>query len=196
MYSKLVATPKLPPPPRSPQNRSVFSCFRGADHAAVGGDEIDGGQVVARPAEPPREVAEAAAERQPGAAGGGDEPEHRGQAVELRLAVHVAEQAAGLGARHAPRRIDPDAAHQRHVEHQPAVADGQSGDVVAAALDRQRQAVLARGVDARDDVGDAETPDDQRRTPIDHRVPDRARLVELRLAGLQDRPPDLRLQFV
>ena len=29
-YSKLVTTPKLPPPPRSPQNRSAFSRLAGA----------------------------------------------------------------------------------------------------------------------------------------------------------------------
>ena len=116
--------------------------------------------------------------------------------MELRLRVHVAEKAAGLSARHALGRIDPDAAHERHVEHQPALAHGQSGDVVSAAFDRQRNAVLTRGVDARDDVGHAEAPDDQRRTPIDHRVPDRARLVESRIAGPQEGPPDPPLEVV
>ena len=78
-----------------------------ADHPAVGGDEIDRRDIVARPAEPPSEIAESASERQPRAAGVGHEPEHRGKAVQLRLAVHVAEETAGLSARHAPRPDRP-----------------------------------------------------------------------------------------
>ena len=116
--------------------------------------------------------------------------------MELGLRVHIAEKAAGLSPRDSLSRIDPDAAHERHVEHQSALADGESGDVVSAALDRQRDGVLTRGVDARDDVGDAEAPCDQRWTPIDHRVPDRARLVESRIAGPQEGPPDPPLQMV
>ena len=101
VYSKLVATPKLPPPPRSPQNRSLCSRSDARSDLAVGGDEIDRRDVVAGPAEAARQVAETAAERQPRAAGGRDEPEHGREPVQLRLAVDVAEQAAGLRARHA-----------------------------------------------------------------------------------------------
>ena len=52
-------------------------------------------------------------------------------------------------------RIDPDPAHERHVKHQTALAHGQAGDVVAAALHRQRHAALASGIDARNHVGDS-----------------------------------------
>jgi hypothetical protein len=70
-----------------PEQVAVLA-LRGAHHPAVGGDEVDGRDVVARPPEPAREVAEPAAERQPGAAGVRDEAEHGRQAVELRLAIH------------------------------------------------------------------------------------------------------------
>ena len=116
--------------------------------------------------------------------------------MDLGLRVHVAEKAAGLSARDALGRIDPDAAHERHVEHQSALANGQPGDVVPTAFDRQLHAVLTRGIHARDDVRYAEAPCDQRRTPIDHRVPDGARLVESRIAGAQEGPPDPPLQMV
>ena len=79
-------------------------------------------------------------------------------------------------------RVHPDAAHQRHVEHQRAVADREAGDVVAAALDREQEAVLARERDAGDDVGHAEAARDRRRPAVDHRVPDRARRLVARRA--------------
>ena len=105
-----------------PPEQIAVLALGGADQPAVGGDEIDRRDVVAGPAEPARQVAEAAAEREPRAAGGRDEAEHGGQAVHLRLAVDVAEQAPGLRARQPLPRVDPHAAHQRHVEHQAAVA--------------------------------------------------------------------------
>ena len=49
--SKQVTTPKLPPPPRSAQNRSGFSVCAGAQPAAVGRDQLCGEQVVAGQAE-------------------------------------------------------------------------------------------------------------------------------------------------
>ncbi len=180
---------------KPPEEVAVLS-LGSADHPAVGRDEIDRCDIVARPPEPPGEIAESASERQARAAGVGDEPEHRGKAVQLRLAVHVTEETAGLSARHRCSRIDPDAAHERHVEHEPAVAHGKSCDVVSTAFDGQRQAVLARNVDTRHDVGHSETPDDQRRTPIDHCVPDRTRLVVGRLAWPQQGAPDPALQVV
>ena len=118
-----------------PPEQVAVLAFGRPQHLAVRGDEVDRREIVAGPAEPPREVAEAAAERQPRAPGRGDEPEHGREPMDLRLRVDVAEEAAGLGVRHALRGIDPHAAHQRHVEHQPAFADGQTGDVVAAAFD-------------------------------------------------------------
>ena len=74
---------------------------------AVGGDDLGLEQVVDGPAEPAGEVAEPAAERQPGDADLGEEAERHGEAVCLGRAVDVAEQAARLhrrGARRPGRR--------------------------------------------------------------------------------------------
>ena len=104
-------------------------------------------------------------------------PGHRGEAVDLGLAVNVTQEAAGLGAGRARDRVHPHAAHERHVEHQSSIAHGKSGDVVTAALDGQSQAALACEVHARHDVGNPEAAHDERRPPVDHGVPKGARFV-------------------
>ena len=109
---------------------------RRAHDLALGGDHVHRDHVVAGPAVAARQVAEAAADGEAGDAGGGDEAEHGRQPVHLRLAVQIAQRAAGLRAADALRRIDPDAAQQRQVDHQPAVAHREAGDVVAAAAHR------------------------------------------------------------
>ena len=65
-----MTTPKLPPPPRSAQNRSGCSLGAGGDEAAVGQHHVGFEQVVDRQAALAREVAEPAAEREPADAGG------------------------------------------------------------------------------------------------------------------------------
>jgi hypothetical protein len=82
-----------------------------------------------------------------------------------------------------------DAAHLREVDHQAAVVDCVAGNVVAAALDRDEQVLLAREVDGVDDIGCAAALHDQRRSTVDQTVPDRARLVVARIAGSQNRSP-------
>ena len=139
---------------------------------------------------PSGEIPEPAAQRQPGDPGGGDEAEWGGEPVQLGLAVHIAEQAAGLSPRGARCRIDPHTAHQRHVEQEPAVAHGEPGNVVPAALYRQTGArLLARELDAGDDVRRPETADHERGPAIDHAVPDGACLVVPWVAGPQERAP-------
>ena len=70
-----VTTPKLPPPPRSPQKRSAFSSLLARTSRAVGGDDVHADDVVRRPAPAPRQVAEPAAQREPRDAGERDEAE-------------------------------------------------------------------------------------------------------------------------
>ena len=74
---------------------------------------------------------------------------------QLRLAVDVAPGRAALHAHRLRRRVDVDAAHLRQVDDEAAVVDRVAGDVVAAALDRERELVLAGEVDRVDDVGRA-----------------------------------------
>ena len=63
--------PKLPPPPRRPQNSSGSLLGVDAQPFAVGGDEVDGAQVVDGEPVPAHQVAEPAAERQPADADAG-----------------------------------------------------------------------------------------------------------------------------
>ena len=101
-----VTTPKLPPPPRIAQNRSAFSSRLARPDLAVGGDDLDLLEVVDRPAEAARQVAEAAAEREAGDADLGDEAEHGRQPVLLRRPVDVLEQAPGPDVREPGLGVD------------------------------------------------------------------------------------------
>ena len=134
-----VTTPKLPPPPRSPQKRSAFSVRVGAHAPPVRRHQVHADDVVRGPAPATGQVAEAAAERQSGDTGQRDEAEHGGKPVPLRLAIHVPQQAPRLRAGDLPRRIHPHAAHERHVQHQRAVGHREARDVVAAALETQQE---------------------------------------------------------
>ena len=115
-----MTTPRCAPAPRTPQNSSGSRVAARVTDAAVGRDDLDAEQVVDRPAEAAAEVAEPAAEREPGDADARDEAERRRQAVPLRGAIDVAERAAGTDRRGARRRVDLDGAQPRHVERQPA----------------------------------------------------------------------------
>ena len=101
----------------------------------------------------------------------------------LGLAIEIAPGRPALGADGAAHGIDPDPPHRRQVDHQPAVAGPEPGDVVAAAAHRQQQIVVGGEPDAGDDVGHAAAPGDQGRPPVDHAVPDPPRLVVGRIAG-------------
>ena len=77
----------------------------GAPCPPVGRDDLHLEQVVDRPAEPARQVAEAPAERQARHPDLRDEAQRRGQPMQLRLAVHLAEEAPRLD-RRGPRLRD------------------------------------------------------------------------------------------
>ena len=94
--------------------RTGRRCRRGSARRtdAVGGDDLDLEQVVDGPPEAAGEVAEPAAERQPGDADLGDEAERRREAVQLGLAIDVAEQAPRLHRRRARLGVDDDPAQR------------------------------------------------------------------------------------
>ena len=102
----------------------------------------------------------------------------------LRLAIEIRPRRPALGPDGAALRIDPNPPHRRQVDHQPAVAGPEPGDVVPSAAHRQQQVVVGGEPDAGDDVGHAAAPGDHGRPPVDHAVPDLARLVVGRIAGL------------
>ena len=74
-----------------PEQVGVLVAAGGAD-LAVGGDDLDREQVVDRPAEAARQIAEAAAERQARDADLREEAQRRGEAVALRGVVDVPER--------------------------------------------------------------------------------------------------------
>ena len=159
----------------------------GAANRAVGRHDLDLEQVVDRPPEAAGQIAETAAQSQSGDPHLGDEPERRREAVELGLAIHVAEKAPGLGCRGSRLGVDDHAAEPGHVECQTGVGECGAADVVAAAADREREPLVASEVHRCHDVGGAGRLDDQRRRLVDHAVPEERRLLEALVARQQHR---------
>ena len=139
-------------PTEAPEEVGVLLLAR-VHEPPVGGHDVHGPDVVARPPESARGVPEAAAQGEPGDARGGDEAEDGRQPVELRLPVHVAEEAARLRPGGPGPRVDPHPPHQGEVEHQAALGHRQARDVVAAALHGQGDSALPGEAHAGDDVG-------------------------------------------
>src|SRR3984893_8622221 len=96
----------------------------GGQKLTVGRDDIRREQVVAAETVLSHQPTEAAAQGQPGDASSRDDPAGAGQAKGLRFSVVLAPGEAGLSARWALNRIDPDTLHRRQVDHSPALADG------------------------------------------------------------------------
>ena len=139
---------------QAPEQLGVLALAR-AHRLPVGGDQVGRDQVVAGQAVLAHQPADAAAEREPGDAGGGDEAAGRGQAEGLGLGVELAPGEAALGPHGARLGVDPDALHRREVDHQAAVAGGVAGHVVAAAAHGDGQALAAGEADRGDDVARA-----------------------------------------
>ena len=143
-------------------------------HHDIGRQQIVTGQAVA-PAEP----AEAAAERQPGDAGRRDRSTGRGEPEGLTLAVEFKVGQPGLGSDGPGDGIDPRTLHPGEINHQTAIAERVPGHTVAAAADRQLEALLPGEVDRRDHVGRTEAARNQGGPPVDHAVEDLAGRVVL-----------------
>ena len=127
--------------------------------------------------------ADAAAQRQAGQAGAGDDAAWRRQPVRQGGGVEVAPGGAAAGPG-APRGgIDAHAAHAAQVDHQPALADAVAGHVVAAAAHRDRQAVGGGPLQGATHVIRRLADRDQRGPAIDHAVEDAPALVVAGVAG-------------
>ena len=101
-----VTMPKLPPPPRTAQNRSGLVVLVGADLGAVAEHELDGGDAVGGHAELPGVPPDAAAERVADDADVGGGAVQGGEAVRGRRLDDVLPEHAGArpGRSGAPRR--------------------------------------------------------------------------------------------
>jgi hypothetical protein len=112
--------------------------FAGRRHDLGRLQVVDGHPVLA--AQP----AEAAAQRQPGKAGGRVDADRRGETVGLGGCVEIREQGAGLDESRGARRDRPRGLHPGEIDDDAAVAHGIAGDVVAAAADGERQSGIHR----------------------------------------------------
>ena len=176
---------------QAPEQVGVLIGGRAHD-VAVRGDDGAGHDVVAGETVLAGQPAHAAAQRQPADAGVRDVAGRGGEAEGLRGPVQRAEHRAALHPG-APRdRIDGDTAQRGEVDHEPAVRDGEAGDVVAAATDADLQVALTGGAHRGDDVVDRGALDDQLRAVVDHPIPDRPGGVVPAGAGSEDLTVEVR----
>ena len=168
---------------QAPEELGLLGLAR-ADEPAVGGDELDGAQVVDREPEVPLQPADSAAERQPGDARVADDPDRADEAVRLRGDVELAEQRAAVRPGR-PRSADPPRprASADMSTSEPAVAPPSP-----AALWPPDRTVISRSCSRanRIAVGDlrgGRRAGDDGRPPIVDRVPQAARIVVAGVVG-------------
>ena len=161
---------------QTPEELGLLGLGR-ADEPAVGGDELDGGQVVDREPEMALEAADSPTERQPGDAGVADDADRADEAVRLRRDVKLAEERAAVRPGDPGPRIDLDAAHRRHVDEEAAVAPPSPAalwppdrTVISRSCSRAKRIAVATS-SALDRAGD------DRRPPIVDRVPEATGVV-------------------
>jgi hypothetical protein len=162
------------PAPEGPEEVGVLVGRRPQD-APVGRDDLRGDQVVRGRAGLAGQPADPAAQGQPGDARVADEATDHGQAVYLGGGIQVAPGRAAAAHRPARGRIDHDPPHAAQVDHQPALADREPGEVVAPAARGELQSPLPTEADGRGDLRGAGAAADERRVAVDGSVPDRAR---------------------
>ena len=169
---------------KRPEELLVLGLARG-EHVSVRGDDLERDEVVRGQPVLAAEPADPAREREPGDARLRDDAERSREAVLLRCGVELAERDAAAGSGRARGGIDLDRLQLAEIEHEPAVGERVAGDAVAASAHRDGEPLLARETDRDRDVLGARDADDAGRAPIDHPVPERARLVVARASGRQ-----------
>ena len=163
---------------------------------AVAGDHVRGQQVVEREAEPPREVADAAAEGQPADAGGRDDAARRGQPEGVRRGVQVAPRRAARDPGRVRQRVDPHTTHGGQVDDHAVVAGAEARDAVATTADRDGQVVVGGEAHRGHHVAGVGRLDDDGGALVDHPVADLACFVVPLVVGAGDGSPQLVAQRV
>ena len=176
--SKPSTTPKLPPPPRTPQNSSLFSAALACRSLSVGRDQVNrvevvdghadsgapGGRIHRPVSDRPRRYARPCRAESRAPAPALRDPPGRAACrppTQTRLVC---------GSTRTPRIPDRSICSPRSQVDWPECA-------VAAALHRHQQVVCAREFDHRLDVGRARGLRDQGRVLVERRIQDHARLV-------------------
>ena len=168
----------------------------GRAHLAVGGDHLGREQVVEAQAVAPGQVADPAAQGEPGHTGGGNDPTGGGQPVGVGGVVEITPGGPAPGAGGPGCRVDVHMPHQRQVDDHPTVVGAETGGAVPAALDRQVQPGFAGEVHRPDDIRGLLGSDDHLRALVEHAVVDGPGLVVARIRRGQDRRPHLRSQLL
>ena len=179
-----MTTPKLPPPPRIAQKQVGVLVGGGADPLAAGEHDLRLEQVVDRQAALAGQVAEAAAEREAADAGGRDDPARGRQPVLVGRGVDFAPECSRRRpARSAPRGrprspSGPRGRGRRRRRTSPARrrCGRRRGPPAGSSWSRAKETTFATS-SASAQVGD------QRGTPVDHRVVDRAGLLVAGVLG-------------
>ena len=184
-----------PATPHAPEQVGVLVLAR-RQHLPVGGDDVDGLQLIDREAVLAHDPADPTAERQAGHAGVGDDPGRHGEPESLGLAIELAEQHAGLRPHGPLLGVDPHAFHRAEVDQQPVIAHRQSGEAVPAAAHGDQQPSLLGEADGGADIGDPGASRDESRVPIDRAVPHLAVLVISRIARADELAVEHRLQLL
>ena len=83
-------------------------------------------------------------------------------------------------------RVDPDPFHLGQVDDHSAVRGREPRQAVSTTPNGKLEILTVGELHGSDDVGDTGAADDERRTPIDHPIPDGARLVVARVGGRDD----------
>ena len=122
-------------------------------HAPVGQHDLGLQQVVDGQAVLAGQVAVAAAQGEPADAGGGDDAGRRRQTVSVGRAVHLRPCRAALDAGDAPVGVHVDAVHRRQVDDEAALDGTETGTVVAAPADGDREVRRPRELEGARDVG-------------------------------------------
>ncbi len=95
----------------------------------------------------------------------------------MGVAVDIPKRASCLGMGDPIFPIHPHTAHPRHIDHHRPVAHRETRNVVTATFDAEFYVTLTRKIHARHHIGDTDTTSDDRGSPIDHSVPDRAGVI-------------------
>ena len=119
-------------PTQRPEQIWMMLGVRG-DNGGISRDDLEGQNIVAGQPVLAREPADAATQGQPGNAGPRDDAGGNGQAVQVSLAVHVAQRRATLHPDGPPVCVDEHAAHRRKIDDDPMVAHRPAADIVATA---------------------------------------------------------------
>jgi hypothetical protein len=155
---------------------------------AVRSDHLGSHQVVARQPVLCGQVADAAAKREPGDAGGADDAAGRDKTVGLRRGVEVEPCRTAAGARDPRVVVDIDLPHGREIDHEPAVAHAVARRIVTASAHGDLEVGPPCVVEGRRDVGGGPATNDHGRPAIDESVEAAACSVVLAVLREHDGP--------